>query len=226
MDSWDGGVTIVSTNWNEWHAAYDDPRSSLSRRLEVVRQRFAAILDRGGPVSTRVLSVCAGDGRDVLPVLARCHASASAVLVELDSTLASAARRTAAELGLASVEVRTADAGQLDTYAGMPPANIVLACGVFGNITDADDRSTIRTLPQLLAANGSVIWTRGDRLQGDPADHDGDPADMVREVFAEHDFVEEVFVRPDDVRFRVGVHRFTGTPQHRATGTTMFTFVR
>lgn len=213
-------------DWNEWHAHYDDPRSSLSRRLEVVREQLAAILDRRGPVPTRVLSVCAGDGRDVLPVLARCHASASAVLVELDSTLASAARRTAAELGLTSVEVRTADAGQLDTYAGVPPADIVLACGVFGNITDADVRSTIRTLPQLLAANGSVIWTRGDRLRGDPTDHDGDPADMVRRDFAEHGFVEEAFVRPDDASFRVGVHRITGIPQPRVTATTVFTFVR
>lgn len=49
---------------------------------------------------------------------------------------------------------------------------------------------------------------------------------MVRNAFAEHGFVEEAFARPDDASFRVGVHRFTGTPQPRATGTTMFTFVR
>jgi hypothetical protein len=213
-------------DWNEWHAHYDDPGSSLSRRLEAVRQQLAAILGRRGPVPTSVLSMCAGDGRDVLPVLACSHPQASAVLVELDSTLASAARRTAAELGLTSVEVRTADAGTLDTYAGVPPADIVLACGVFGNVTDADVRSTIGTLPQLLAVNGSVVWTRGHRLRGDPTNHDGDPADMVRQIFAEHGFVEEAFVRPDDASFRVGVHRFTGIPQPQASGRTMFTFIR
>jgi hypothetical protein len=53
-----------------WHDQYDDPGSSLSRRLSlVVRDVLRAELDaRSGPV--RALSLCAGDGRDVLEVLA------------------------------------------------------------------------------------------------------------------------------------------------------------
>lgn len=217
---------FASTDWSAWHAMYDDPRSSLSRRLALVREQLAVILDSSGPGRVRLLSMCAGDGRDVLPVLASNRTQASAVLVELDPALSSAARGTARELGLTSVEVRTADAGLVDTYAGVPPVDVLLACGVFGNITDADVRSTVRAFPQLLAPNASVIWTRGNRSDGDPTTTDGDPADMVRSVFADFDFVEDAFVCPEDARFRVGVHRFTGEPQSRAHGATMFSFLR
>jgi hypothetical protein len=48
----------------------------------------------------------------------------------------------------------------------------------------------------------------------------------VRDVFSRHHFVEEAFVRPDDADFRVGVHRFAGTPQQRQPGAAMFRFVR
>ena len=42
-----------------WHAAYDDPGSSLSVRLRHVQRAIVEWLDRtSGPV--RVLSVCAG----------------------------------------------------------------------------------------------------------------------------------------------------------------------
>ena len=52
----------------KWHERYDDPESDLAWRLSVVRGFLRDALDRHpGPV--RVLSVCAGDGRDILGVL-------------------------------------------------------------------------------------------------------------------------------------------------------------
>ena len=53
----------------QWHEAYDDPGSELSRRLRAVQGYLRARLDAtSGPI--RVLSVCSGDGRDILGVLA------------------------------------------------------------------------------------------------------------------------------------------------------------
>jgi hypothetical protein len=47
-----------------WHDQYDNPGSSLPRRLQMVRDVLDAELDaRRGTV--HVLSLCAGDGRDV-----------------------------------------------------------------------------------------------------------------------------------------------------------------
>jgi hypothetical protein len=96
---------------------------------------------------------------------------------------------------------------------------------VFGNLTDADLESTLDCLPQLLAPDARVIWTRG-RPKTDPTEFPGDPADLVRKAFQARDFVEESFLRPDDADFRVGVHRFVGTPRPRVPGTRMFRFVR
>jgi hypothetical protein len=212
-------------DWHEWHGQYDDPTSSLSRRLAAVREQLARVLESRAGRMTRLVSICAGDGRDTLPVLAHGHRDVSAVLVELDAALADAARTEATRLELPAVEVRTADASQIDTFLGVGPADVFLACGVFGNISDADLAATIGALPQLLAADARVIWTRG-RPTGDPTDYADDPAELVREVFARHAYVEEAFVRPGDADFRVGVHRFVGTPEPRAAGATMFSFVR
>lgn len=146
--------------------------------------------------------MCAGDGRDVLPVLAARRAPVvQALLVELDASLADRARASAAELGLPSVDVVTADAGHTDVYVDVAPAHVLLACGVFGNISLDDTRRTIAVLPTLLAPNGVVIWTRGR------GEEDVDPSHRIREAFAERGFVEVSYVTPDDARFRVGSHR-------------------
>jgi hypothetical protein len=214
-----------TTDWTEWHSAYDDPESSLSQRLVAVREQLLRVLAARGGRPTHLVSICAGDGRDTLPVIATADAPVEAVLVELDERLGAAARREADRLGLGRVDIRRKDAGCLESFAGVPPADVFMACGVFGNITDDDLERTIRTLPQLLAADAAVIWTRG-RPKNDPTRHDGEPAEMVRAVFARHNFVEEAFVRPDDADYRVGVHRFAGEPQRRTPASPMFRFVR
>jgi hypothetical protein len=56
-------------DWQAWHEGYDDPTSSLSRRLAVVRRLLGPVVAELGP-DQRVLSLCAGDGRDVVPVIA------------------------------------------------------------------------------------------------------------------------------------------------------------
>lgn len=123
----------------QWHQNYDRSNSSLARRLRVVQACLRRALDEIGPGqcgTLRLISMCAADGRDVLPVLAA-HDTAGrvrALLVELDPGLADHARTTATRLGLDRVEVRTADAGITDPYIDLAPAHVVLACGVFGNI--------------------------------------------------------------------------------------------
>jgi len=220
----------VTRDWTAWHASYEDPTSSLSRRLEVVREQLrVALAERTAERGTdglRLVSMCAGDGRDSLSVLAAGYRQVDALLVELDEQLSATARRTAAELGLDRVEVCTADAGTTDAYRDWQPADVLLACGVFGNVTDADVRRTVAVLPMLLAAGALVIWTRGRHAHDvDPSDVDGDPSEHVRTLFSAAEFDEVEFVRPTDAGFRVGVHRFVGAPQDYAAGRPMFTFV-
>ena len=73
-------------DWHDWHAAYDR-ESTLHRRLEVVRRRIGEALDASPPGEIRVISMCAGQGRDLLPVAAahRRRDDVVARLVELDA---------------------------------------------------------------------------------------------------------------------------------------------
>jgi hypothetical protein len=211
----------VSADWVGWHQGYDTPGSSLGRRLEVVRRDLRRALGTSPcePDGTRrLVSMCAGDGRDVLPVIAEHDRRVRALLVELDPVLAGRARETADDLGLGRVEIRTADAGQAGTYLDVRPAHILLACGVFGNVSDDDARRTVAALPTLLVAGGIVIWTRARGADG------AEPARELQAHFAAHGFTELSYTAPADASFRVGMHRLAAATRHAALSGRLFTF--
>jgi hypothetical protein len=201
-------------DWVQWHESYDDPDSNLSRRLLAVQARIRDALDEAPPGRVNVVSMCAGEGRDLLGVIAD-HPRGSDVharLVELNPVLANRARN--ASTGRA-VEVIEKDAAQTDSYAGAVPARIVLVCGVFGNISDAEIERTIAALPAFTAHGGHVIWTRHRR--------EPDLTPRIRAWFAAHGF-QEVWFSCDDPGFGAGAHRFTGTPQPLPRGRRLFAF--
>jgi hypothetical protein len=208
---------VAQRDWYDWHLQYDEPGSSLSARLELVRARIRAALDEAPPGPLRAISVVAGQGRDLVPVLAT-HprgGDVTARLVELDPRNTAVARDLVADAGLSSVEVVTGDASDRDAYAGLVPADLVLLCGLFGNITDDDIRATISAARGLARTGGTVIWTRG---RGEP-----DAVDWIASVFDENGF-ERVFISEPGTRFGVGQHRHTGPVQPLPAGN-MFMFV-
>ncbi|HEU5032123.1 MAG TPA: SAM-dependent methyltransferase [Spirillospora sp.] len=210
--------TENAADWAAWHNAYDDPESNLSRRLATVQDRIREVLDESPPGAFRMVSLCAGEGRDLLGVLADHprRGDVTARLVELDEGLAASARAAAASAGLDGVEVVAGDASRTGAYAGAVPALLVLACGIFGNITGADIQRTIGLLPRLCGPGAHVIWTRNRKKP-----------DMVPQIgrwFAEHGF-EERWLSPPEGGHCVGVHRFTGEPVPLGDDVQMFEFV-
>jgi hypothetical protein len=204
-------------DWAAWHEAYDDPDSPLAQRLLAVQARITEALDQAPAGPVRAVSICAGQGRDLIDVLRehpRRH-DVTARLVELDPRNAAAARQRAAAAGLAQVEVVTGDAAQTGAYAGLIPAALVLACGVFGNITDGDVARTIRCCTGLCAPGGTVVWTRG---RGEP-----DLIPQICDWFAAAGFAP-VGVSEPGTRWAVGAHRFEGQSRPLADQQ-MFTFV-
>ncbi len=183
-----------------------------------MQARITEALDHAPSGPLRAVSICAGQGRDLIGVL-REHPrgrDVTARLVELDPRNAEAARRLAADAGLTQVEVVTGDAAQTDVYARLVPASLVLACGVFGNITDEDVARTIRGCAGLCAAGGTVVWTRGRR-----------EPDLIPQIcawFAAAGF-ELVGVSEPGTRWSVGAHRLAGTPRPLPAGEHLFTFV-
>lgn len=207
-------------DYDRWHQHYDDLGSSLSWRLRRVQAYVRAALDER-PDPLRILSVCAGDGRDIVEVL-RDRSDAdrvSAVLVELHPGIAQRARDSAAAAGLSGVEVREQDAGRSDAYAGAVPAQIVLLVGIMGNISDDDLVRLVDVTPQLCAPGATVLWSRG--LDGT------DRNDQIRARYAAAGFTElDYATSGGEDAAALGLVRYDGPPVALEPGQPWFTFLR
>jgi hypothetical protein len=208
------------TDWLEWHAAYEDPDSPLVRRLTVVRRLLDDAVRSHSAGTLRVLSLCAGDGRDVLPVLGawRRRKTIAGRLVEREPALVERARASAARERLERLEIVCADAARPATYQDATAADLVLACGIFGNVSDPDVRRFIEALPAICARGANVVWTRHRR--------DPDLTPAIREWFAAAGFEECAFESPGAAQFSVGRNRLLVDPVEQALPDPLFTFVR
>jgi hypothetical protein len=182
-------------DWVGWHTAYESD-TPLARRLVAVQEQVALALTRAAPGPVRLLSLCAGEGRDVLPVLTRLCARAA----------------VSAPPGLAVV---AGDAGTTAACVGAAPADLLLLCGIFGNVSDDDVRRTVEAVPALLAAGGNVIWTR----------HTGAPdlTPQLRAWCAAAGVTETAFVTGD--RWSVGAGVRHAAPEELPADERLFTFV-
>jgi hypothetical protein len=210
---------VTNRDWWDWHRGYDDPSSALALRLSVVQDHLGAALDACPAGKIHVVSFCAGQGRDLIGV-ASAHSRRDDIcarLVEEDPRNVVVARESALEHNLAGIEIVSLDAGTTDAFVGAVPADIVLACGVFGNISDEDVARTVAALPSLCTPRALVIWTRHRR-----------PPDLtptIRGWFAEVGFAEEAFDEPRGTTFGVGVHRLVRGSRPIEPGQRLFTFV-
>lgn len=208
-------------DWVAWHSSYDDPASPLRARLDHVTFHLRRTLNEAAPGPIRLLSLCAGQGRDVLEVLPGHprERDVVALLVEADNQNADLARRAAADAGLSQVRVREADAGVVASFADALPVDVLLLAGIFGNVCNADIKRTIDAAPAFCALGATVIWTRHRR----PPDLTG----FMLAWFASAGFEEVAFDELDSQYLAtVGVHRLARRSAGRlpATGQPLFRF--
>lgn len=198
-----------------WHRAYEVEGSHLQQRVAIVQRHVRDAIDAG---ARTVLSLCAGQGRDVIGALAA-HPRRNAVrarLVERDPQLAADAQRAATAAGLHRVEVVCADASTTDAAIGVAPVDVLLLCGIFGNVRDDDIRATIEQIPALCAAGATIIWTRHRK----PPDR----TPTIRAWFAAGGFEELAWATPAEY-VGVGAHRMTTDPRPFGAGVRLFRFV-
>jgi hypothetical protein len=182
-----------------------------------VQRHIRKVIDEFEGPPLRVVSMCAGEARDLLGAVESSERrDITGRLVELDPELARRARATKEALGLTRLEVVVGDAGQAGAYEGAVPADLVLMCGVFGNISDADIRRTASAVPMLAAPGATVIWTR----------HRGDPdiTPQIRGWFRDAGCTDVAFEPVPDSPASVGVARFEGKPAP-LVDQTLFTFI-
>jgi hypothetical protein len=211
---------MTSPDWLTWHQPYNDPDSSLSHRLLRVQHRLIQALDaqQAGPI--RVLSMCAGQGRDLIGPLAQ-HPRRSdvrALLVEADPRNTAVATTHVRAAGLEGIDVVTGDASISSAYAKMAPADIALVCGVFGNISDHDIRRTIQHLPDMVRTGATVIWTRHRK--------NPDLTPAIRNWFAEAGFTQLGFDTEEGYLYGVGTQILTGAANSFQPDVELFSFER
>ncbi|MFI5728678.1 class I SAM-dependent methyltransferase family protein [Kribbella sp. NPDC051587] len=204
-------------DWSAWHNDYDRPGTPLARRLADVQGHLRTALADARPGPLDVISLCAGQGRDLLEVLADHprRTDVRARLVELDPRNTAVATAAVEELGLGQVEVVTGDASLTDQYAGLVPADVVLACGIFGNISDADIERTISFCPQFCKPGAVLLWTRHREAP--------DLAPAICEWFEAVGF-ERLYLSAPDAGYGVGVHRYVGSEQPLVVDDQLFSF--
>jgi hypothetical protein len=203
----------------DWHDEYERPGSSLHRRLQVVVRMLRRAFDELPAGDIRVVSLCAGQGADLLGA-AEGHPRAGDLvgrLVELDPRNVTTARARIADRRL-RLEVVEGDASTSDTYAGLPHADLVLACGIFGNISDADIERTVRFLPSLCTPGARVLWTRHAR--------DPQVLERIQGWFADAGMEPIELELAEDTSYGVGANRLIVDPPPFVGGQHLFTFTR
>lgn len=190
----------MTSHWVRWHQAYDDPASMNSRRLEAVVAMLGQVIAAAPAGPIRVLSLCSGDGRDLAGALSG-HlraADVTGVLVEADPDLAAGAvaKLAAVAPGLA---VRCADAGDPASFDHNLPADVLMLCGIFGNVAPADVAATVAAVPALAAPGAGVLWTRHRRQP--------DITPWIRQRFHDAGCPAEAFVSSGPGGFALGLQR-------------------
>ena len=198
-------------DWVAWHHGYDDPTSSLSVRLGRIIWHLGLAIERAPAGRVQLVSLCAGQGRDVLAALPAHprREDVSALLVEANATNAALARQGAAAAGLTRVRVREADASLVASFADALPADVLLLSGIFGNVSEADIKRTVGAAALVCADGATVIWTRHRRPP--------DLTSQMRSWFAAGGFEEIAFEALDtESLIGVGVHRLARPPDRTA----------
>jgi hypothetical protein len=207
-------------DWLEWHELYNtEPK--LQQRLEIVREYISYSLDNSPTGNIRVVSACAGDGRDLLGTLAN-HPRAKDVyarLVEINPQLVERGRATIESLGLTKqIDFINGDATAAVNYVGAVPADIVIVCGIFGNLADENELNRLLGNLSFLSKKGAfILWTRGHS-------NGINYSETVRKYFHEFGFEEVNFKLTETGDMGVGIHRYLGESQSVPKEQNLFVF--
>ena len=200
----------MGDHWVRWHTAYDDAANPLSDRRRHVVDAITRSLDAAPPGPLTVVSLCAGDATDLAIAVGR-HMRRGDIIgaaVELDPVLA---RRAAVNLERAGVglDVRCADAGDVQSFSDLLPADLLLLVGIFGNISEADIERTVSAVPTMCRPGATIIWTRHRRRP--------DLTPRIRAWFEEHGCTHLRFDTPDSASWTVGAERLDPVADTPAT---------
>jgi len=208
-------------NWDEWYKHYDS-LPGLQERLRIVREQIVAALNECPAGQIQIVSICAGDGRDLIGALQKHPRRNDVSALLLDNHAESIARGEAAakETGLQrQLRFLDADAAQAKNYLGAVPADLVLLSGFLGHLPHRDVPALINSLPMFCKTGGQVIWNRHLIL------HDGpEQILLIRGFFRQTSFEEIYFTATDLNGFAIARVRFAGKSRRLEPSRVLFEF--
>lgn len=209
-------------DWSEWYKQYDS-FPSLQARLRIVQEQITAALNECPPGPVRIVSICAGDGRDLIGTLQnhprRNDVTASLLDSDLDSVYRGKTAAVAAGLG-GQLNFIHADAALAGNYAGAIPADLVILSGLLVHLRHENVPAFIRSLRMFCRTGGYVIWNRHFVLyQGH------EQVRVIRKLFQQATFEEIHFETTALDGFAVSRVRFTGQVEPLDTTRVLFEFV-
>ena len=209
-------------DWNAWYKQYEN-LPSLQARLRLVREQIVAALDACPPGPIQVVSICAGDGRDVIGAVQNHPRRNDVTAVLLDTHAESIARgQTLAEqAGLGrQLQFRESDAAFTGNYAGSVPADIVLLSGFLGHLRPGDVPGLIGSLPMFTRHGGWAVWSRHWVIN-----EGSTQVPAIRELFRRANYEEVQFASASPEGFAVGRSRFAGRSEPLDPARVLFQFV-
>ena len=203
-----------------WHDAYEQPGSPLHRRLQIVIRLIRRAFDDLPPGPIRVVSLCAGQGADLLGAAdghpQRAH-DLTGRMVELNRqrrACAVADRRargsSACRSSKATRPRRTPMRVRCRPTSCWPAASSATSAS-------RDIERTIRFLPALCAPGAWVVWTRHPR--------DEELFERLQRWLVEVGLQPIEVVVADDTTFGVGANRLAVDPPPFRAGEHLFTFL-
>ena len=186
-----------------WHLNHNDMNSTPYKRNKDEQNLIKTCLN-SIKNNVNIISICSGQARDILPILAgkKDNNKINTYLIDTDLECLEYADNYAKENKIPNVHLINKNAGLRETYNDIPQADIIIICGVFGHLSLLDIKSTISFIKHLLNENGFVIWSRHK--------FDNDISEDIKNIFKELNFNELAFVSPEDEPYTLGLHVVDG----------------
>ena len=208
-------------DWAKWHEKYE-VSPAMKARLVIVREHLSRCLDLQPPGPIQILSICAGDARDLIGLM-EAHPrkkDVNALLVENNSELVEAGRKVISEAGIESqLTFSMSDATISSTYVEFVPVDIALLSGVFGNLRPEECARLIRSLCSLCKRGGYVVWTRHRQIHGGLSQ-----IALIRQHFEDSRFEEVQIGDTADDKFTIATYRYQGAGEILRAGGKLFEF--
>jgi hypothetical protein len=190
------------------------------QRLAAVQMHLGECIDLAPAGLVRIVSLCAGDGRDVIGTMVghRRRGDVRACLVELNEHSVGQGIESAKAAGVdGQIKFIAGDATDFASYQGYLPCDIMLVCGVWGHVPPLERERLVASLAKFGKQGSAVVWTRG-----------------VSRGMSRLDDIQEHFVKPiwervrltftQDEEWAVVTHRYCGSPQRTPPSGRVFEF--